>query len=90
MENFDDRDRVVEETKTKISDMLNMVYSKDYVQSISLFRRYYVYIIFSLLFFLILIYFFLKNILLLRWNKIGTIFYAVGQVDEVIKNHLEI
>jgi len=90
MEEFDDRQAEIDELKEKLSNLLNMVYSKDYIESLSKFRRYFVYFIFSIFMFCVLIYAVLKNILLLRWYKIRTQFYAVGQVDEIIKNHLGI
>jgi hypothetical protein len=91
MSNIDEeeRNRIIEEKSENISHLLGYILSKEYVQSISTFKKYFIYVWVSLFLFILFLFFLCKNILFLRWLKIPTEFKVLGIVDRLIKKHLE-
>jgi hypothetical protein len=91
MSNIDEeeRNRIIEEKSENISHLLGYILSKEYVQSISTFKKYFIYIWVSFFLFIVFLFFLCKNILFLRWLKIPTEFKVLGIVDRLIKKHLE-
>jgi len=91
MSNIDEeeRNRMVEEKSENLLHLLGYILSKEYVQSISTFKKYFIYICVSFFLFIVFLFFLCKNILFLRWLKIPTEFKVLGIVDRLIKKHLE-
>jgi hypothetical protein len=85
-----EREEIIESAKERLATLLNMVFPKEYVHSISTIKKYFMYFVISLVLFLLSLYYLCKNILLFRWNKIRSQFRVLGITDESIKNHLEI
>jgi hypothetical protein len=91
MSNIDEeeRNRMVEEKSENLLHLLGYILSKEYIQSISTFKKYFIYIWVSFFLFIVFLFFLCKNILFLRWLKIPTEFKVLGIVDRLIKKHLE-
>ena len=85
----EERNRIIEEKSENISKLLGHLISKEYIQSISTFKKYFIYVLISLFLFLLFLFFLCRNILFLRWLKIPTEFRVLGIVDGLIKKHLE-
>jgi|688.fasta_scaffold1320473_1 hypothetical protein len=84
-----DKEQELIHIRQRMSDLLNMAFSKDYINSISKLKRYFIYIFVSLFMFFIVTFFVIKNILFLNWYKIPSELKALGYVDEAIRSHLE-
>ena len=91
MSNIDEeeRNRIIEEKSENISHLLGYIIPREYIQSISTFKKYFIYVWVSLFLFILFLFFLCKNILFLRWLKIPTEFKVLGIVDRLIKKHLE-
>ena len=91
MSNIDEeeRNRIIEEKSENISHLLGHIIPREYIQSISTFKKYFIYVIMSLFLFILFIFFLFRNIIFLRWSKIPTEFKVLGIVDRLIKKHLE-
>ena len=85
----EERNRIIEEKSENILHLLGYILSKEYIQSISTFKKYFIYIWLSFFLFIVFLFFLCKNILFLRWLKIPTEFKVLGIVDRLIKKHLE-
>ena len=85
----EERNRIVEEKSENILHLLGYVIPKEYIQSISNFKKFFIYICVSFFLFIVFLFFLCKNILFLRWLKIPTEFKVLGIVDRLIKKHLE-
>lgn len=88
MEDFEDK--TDNNYKGKLVVMISMLINKDQVQDMSLFRKYLIYVPFSLVMFLTSLLMSLKFIIFLRWTKIPSVFLALSDVDKIFKDHLEI
>lgn len=73
-----------------ISDVLNKIISKEFIRSISKIRKIWIYMIISLMIFLIFVWYLIRKILLLRWNKIPKQFRIINEINHLVLNHLEL
>lgn len=73
-----------------ISDVLNKIISKEFIRSISKIRKIWIYMIISLMIFLIFVWYIIRKILLLRWNKIPKQFRIINEINHLVLNHLEL
>ena len=87
--NEEERNRIIEEKSENVSNLLGQFLSKEYIHSISTFKKYLIYVIISLTLFILFLFFLCRNILFLRWLKIPAEFKVLGIVDRLIKKHLE-
>jgi hypothetical protein len=85
----EERNRIIEEKSENISNILGYAIPKEYIQSISTFKKYFIYMWVSIFLFILFLFFLCKNILFLRWLKIPTEFKVLSIVDGLIKKHLE-
>ena len=76
----------LEESKEKISSFFDMLN----IENMSVFKRWFLYVFFSLIMFLTLIYLIVKNIILLRFAKILYAFSVLKTYDEIVKKNLKI
>jgi hypothetical protein len=82
--------RIIEEESERISKLLTDMLSEEYIESISIFKRYFVYFIISFFLFIVVIFFILRCIILFRWLRIPTQFKILRILDGFIKKHLKI
>jgi hypothetical protein len=80
----------IEETKRKITSMFNLILAKENVPNISRFKRYFYYLILSIVIFVKMLILLVKNIILLQFTSIPPLFSSVKMTDGVIKDYLEI
>lgn len=85
----EERNRIIEEKSENISNILGYAIPKEYIQSISTFKKYFIYMWVSIFLFILFLFFLCKNILFLRWLQIPTEFKVLTIVDGLIKKHLE-
>jgi len=86
----EERQKLIEEKSENISKLLDNVFSDEHIDSMSTFKKYFIYFLMSLFLFLLFLFFLCRNILFLRWLKIPTEFKVLGIVDGLIKRHLKI
>lgn len=87
MSEINDEER---EKLDSISDVLNRIISKDFIHSISKIRKIWIYMIISLMIFLIFVWNLIRKILLFRWNKIPKQFRVINNLNELVLEHLEL
>jgi hypothetical protein len=80
----------IEESKRKLTLMFNLILSKEDVSNVSKLKRYFYYFIISIMIFVVIIFLLIKNILLLQFTSIPSLFYSVRITDGLIKDYLEI
>lgn len=85
----EERNRIIEEKSENISNILGYAIPKEYIQSISTFKKYFIYMWVSIFLFILFLFFLCKNILFLRWLQIPNEFKVLTIVDGLIKKHLE-
>ena len=85
----EERQRIIEEKSENLSNLLRQILSKEYIESISTFKKYFIYVWVSFFLFIVFLFFLCRNIIFFRWLKIPTEFKVLGIVDRLIKNHLE-
>jgi VIT1/CCC1 family predicted Fe2+/Mn2+ transporter len=92
MSNIDEeeRNRIIEEKSENISNLLGHIISDEHIESMSTFKKYFIYFLMSLFLFLLFLFFLCRNIIFFRWLKIPTEFRVLGIVDSLIKKHLKI
>lgn len=73
-----------------LSDVLNKIISKEFIRSISKIRKIWIYMIISLMIFLMFVWYLIKKTLLLRWHKIPKQFRIINEINHLVLNHLEL
>lgn len=76
----------LKESKEKFNSLFDMLN----VEKMSLLKRWFLYIFFTLIMFVSFIYIIVKNIILLRFGQISNTFSAMNTYDELIKRKLQI
>lgn len=87
MSEINDEER---EKLDSISDVLNRIISKEFIHSISKIRKIWIYMIISLMIFLIFVWNIIRKILLFRWHKIPKQFRVINNLNELVLEHLEL
>ena len=85
----EERQKSIKEESERISKLLTEMLSEEYIESMSIFKKYFIYFIISLFIFILLVFFLLRSIVLLRWLRIPTQFKILGILDGFIKKHLK-
>ena len=85
----EERQKSIKEESERISKLLTEMLSEEYIESISIFKKYFIYFIISLFIFILLVFFLLRSIILLRWLRIPTQFKILGILDGFIRKHLK-
>jgi hypothetical protein len=86
----EERNRITEEDSQKIISFLTAILPSEYIDKFSIFKRYFIYIVWSFFKFLLSLLFLFKYIIFLQWSRIPRTFVIIQVVDELIKNHLKI
>ena len=85
----EERQKSIKEESERISKLLTEMLSEEYIESMSIFKKYFIYFIISLFIFILLVFFLLRSIILLRWLRIPTQFKILVILDGFIKKHLK-
>ena len=83
----EERQKSIKEESERISKLLTDMLSAEYIESISIFKRYFVYFVISFFLFIVVIFFILRCIILFRWLRIPTQFKILYILDGFIKKH---
>jgi VIT1/CCC1 family predicted Fe2+/Mn2+ transporter len=85
----EERQKIIDEKSENISNLLGHIISDEHIESMSTFKKYFIYFLMSLFLFLLFFFFLCRNIIFFRWLKIPTEFRVLGIVDALIKKHLK-
>lgn len=86
----EERNKITEEDSEKINNFLIAILPNEYIDKFSIFKRYFIYIMWSFFIFLLSLFFLFKYIIFFQWSRIPRTFVIIGVVDELIKTHLKI
>ena len=69
----------------ELSFNFSFLFSKNYIKSLSFFRKFFMCLFFYLILFIVFLFFLIRNIILFNWRKLINTFILFWKIGEFVK-----